>query len=277
MQFRKDAMRTAMLAAIVGASFAIGTTAAMADGMDKAPAYDAGAGSERPQISTNATFASDYRFRGFTQTRESAALQGGFDVLWRNFYVGIWATNVDFGRGFDVVAGRWKDVAEVEVVTYAGMKHKLHGTELDFRAIYYAYPGENAQAVGYSGDLGYYELMMGITRELHPGLTGDLKVYWSPDYQGSVGHNWVVESGLSRKLGTWGSLTPALSARLGKSMGDEGNGGFDYYYWNVGMSVLFANYFEFDLRYYDTFDTPTGVDCHRTCDGRVVARITFEK
>jgi uncharacterized protein (TIGR02001 family) len=269
-----------MLAAIVGASFAAGTTAAVAADLGAGPAPLAEpVASDRPQISTNATFASDYRFRGFTQTRESAALQGGFDVLWRSFYVGVWATNVDFGRFQDLNSGTWKDVASVEVVTYAGMKRKFANTELDFRAIYYAYPGENAAAVGYSGDLSYYELMMGVTRELHPGLTGDLKVYWSPDYQGEVGHNWIVEGGLSRKLGTWGSLTPSLSARIGKSMGDEDKGGFDYYYWNVGMSVLFANYFEFDIRYYDTIDVPTaalGSSCRNLCDGRVVARITFE-
>jgi len=41
------------------------------------------------------------------------------------------------------------------------------------------------------------------------------------------------------------------------------------------------NYFEFDIRYFDAFDVPTGgltgiTSCRNQCDGRVVARITFE-
>jgi hypothetical protein len=63
-------------------------------------------------------------------------------------------------------------------------------------------------------------------------------------------------------------------------MGDESKGGFDYYYWNAGVSFVFADYFEFDLRYFDTFDVPSSAlgtgSCSNLCDGRVVARITFE-
>jgi hypothetical protein len=68
-----------------------------------------------------------------------------------------------------------------------------------------------------------------------------------------------------------------LSARIGYSAGDEKSGGIDYGYWNAGFSLLFADYFEFDLRYFDTFDMPAAAgSCRDRCDGRVVARITFE-
>jgi hypothetical protein len=68
---------------------------------------------------------------------------------------------------------------------------------------------------------------------------------------------------------------------IGANEGEEKKGGLDYYYWNAGMSFIFADYFEFDIRYFDAFDVPTGgltgiTNCRNQCDGRVVARITFE-
>lgn len=225
------------------------------------------------QWSTNAGYATDYRFRGFSQTREKSALQGGVDVTWRQFYAGLWATNVDFGRVTDAL-GRWHDAADYEVDTYFGVKQRLAGYETDVRFIYYAYPG----AFGLPQKLDYFEIKAGLSREVLPALTADLQVYYSPDYQGETGPNWVFEGGATRKLGTYGSIAPSLSARLGYSAGDEAKGGFDYWYWNAGVSMTFADYFELDVRYFDTFDVPTALagSCRNLCDGRVVARITFE-
>jgi hypothetical protein len=48
------------------------------------------------EISANVTLASDYVFRGVSQTDNQMAIQGGFD--WGHdsgFYVGTWASNVD--------------------------------------------------------------------------------------------------------------------------------------------------------------------------------------
>ena len=36
------------------------------------------------------------------------------------------------------------------------------------------------------------------------------------------------------------------------------------------------DYFEFDIRYFDSFGVPSEIACTDRCDGRVVARITFE-
>lgn len=274
MHFRQNVVRAAMMIMAAGALGVLGPVAATAGGVDGIVV-----GSDRPQFSVNATVASDYRFRGFTQTRESTAVQGGFDIVWKGFYSGVWASNVDFGTVFD--GTRFKEVADIEIVTYTGFKRKFQNNEVDLRAIAYFYPGNEGKIYS-NGDLDYFELMAAFSREIHPNLTADLTIYYSPDYFGGTGRNWVFEGGLSRKLGAWGSAKPSLSARIAHSNGDESEGGFDYWYWNAGMSVVFANYFEFDIRYYDTFDVPTGVgsngplSCKNLCDGRVVARITFE-
>ena len=268
MQVKLGGMRAGALLGVATSAAILGASVAASG-----PRVDDAANGDTPQFSTNVSIATDYRFRGFSQTREKSALQGGVDVAWRQFYVGFWATNVDFGRVADAL-GRWHDAAEYEVDTYIGVKHKMHGFETDLRFIYYAYPG----AFGVPEKLDYVEVKAGVSREVLPSLTTDVQVYYSPDYQGETGRNWVFEGGLVQKLGTRGSLTPSFSARLGYSAGDESKGGFDYWFWNAGFSLVFAQYFEFDLRYFDTYDVPTAIagSCRDRCDGRVVARITFE-
>jgi len=281
MQGKLGAMRAVVTAMVVTTSAIVGASAANAGGREM-KAVTGGGG---PEFSVNATYTSDYRFRGFTQTQEKSALQGGIDVVWPNFYVGLWASSVDFGN--EPLNG-FQDIASVEVVPYVGFKRNIWGYNVDLRAIYYAYPGGNGQynpAKLAVKDLDYFEAMIGWSREIHPGLTLDSKIYYSPDYQGSTGQNWVFETGVARKLGTYHGISPTFSAMLGSNYGEESKGGLDYYYWNAGFSFLFADYFEFDIRYYDTFDVPTdaasaalsGVtSCRNLCDSRVVARITFE-
>ena len=47
-------------------------------------------------VSANVSFASDYIWRGMTQT-DGPAISGGFDFAAENgFYAGIWGSNVNF-------------------------------------------------------------------------------------------------------------------------------------------------------------------------------------
>ena len=66
-----------------------------------ATALFAGMGATQAQAieaSANVTLTSDYRFRGISQTGEDAAIQGGFDLGFEpGFYIGTWASSVDFG------------------------------------------------------------------------------------------------------------------------------------------------------------------------------------
>ena len=264
---RKITARTA-----VAATFAAGAVLLAPTARAEGPSGEATESGTGLRWSVNAGYVSDYRLRGFTQTREKSALQGGVDFAWRQFYAGIWATNVDFGRIADG-SGRWHNAADYEVDASIGIKPKLAGFDTDFGVTYNAYPG----AFGLPQKLDYVEFKAGASREVLASLTADLQIYYSPDYQGETGPNWVFEGGLARKLTAHGSIAPSLSARLGYSSGDEARGGFDYWYWNAGMSVIFADYFEFDLRYFDTFDVPAAAgSCRNVCDGRIVARITFE-
>ena len=50
--------------------------------------------------SANASMTSNYIWRGLTQTENEAAVQGGIDYAADNgFYIGTWASNVNYGAG----------------------------------------------------------------------------------------------------------------------------------------------------------------------------------
>ena len=56
---------------------------------------------EGPKLSYNIGLASDYVFRGVSQTDENAQIFGGVDLTAGKFYAGTWASNVDFGDDTD--------------------------------------------------------------------------------------------------------------------------------------------------------------------------------
>ncbi len=99
------------------------------------------------EVSANVTMATDYVFRGISQTNEKGAIQGGFDVDFGNgFYVGTWASNVDFD-GFE---------ATTETDFYVGYAFDLsEDVNLDLSYVYFMYPGDESA-------LNYQEFVVGL-------------------------------------------------------------------------------------------------------------------
>ena len=93
MQGRLGARRAVVAVAAIATSIGFGVAPASAQDANG----NGNGNGHGPKFSVNATYTTDYRFRGFTQTHEKPALQGGFDVVWPYFYVGLWASSVDFG------------------------------------------------------------------------------------------------------------------------------------------------------------------------------------
>lgn len=92
-----------------------------------------------PPFTGNATLISDYKFRGFTQTRFKPALQGGFDYAHASgFYVGNWNSNVE---------SPLYNGASLEMDFYGGYKGTLGSVSYDVGAIYYAYPGSQGPEI----------------------------------------------------------------------------------------------------------------------------------
>ena len=89
---------------------------------------------ERCTLSANVALATDYVFRGFSQTSEGPAMQGGFDATCGIFYAGVWASSLDWDAAFDT---EW---ASIEMDWYVGIKPMTGRITWDLGVIYYTYP-----------------------------------------------------------------------------------------------------------------------------------------
>ena len=92
-------------------------------------------------VSANVTFASDYVWRGMTQS-DGPAIQGGFDYAADSgFYAGIWGSNVNFNDGagseLDYYFGYSTEMGGVGVdIGYLAYDYPKNQTGLDFEEIY---------------------------------------------------------------------------------------------------------------------------------------------
>lgn len=86
-------------------------------------------------VSGSASLASDYRFRGVSQSDQEMAIQGGLTIAHDSgFYVGAWASNV---AGWGTFGG-----ANMELDLIGGFKAPLSdNAALDIGLTWYMYPG----------------------------------------------------------------------------------------------------------------------------------------
>lgn len=125
-------MKKSLIALALASAFA-----ANAFAEEAAPAAPAG-----PHTFTgNMTIASDYRFRGISQTAFRPAIQGGVDYSHSSgFYAGNWNSNVDPSAGYPD--------GNIEMDFYGGYKAAFGDFGLDVGGIYYYYPGSSWAPLG---------------------------------------------------------------------------------------------------------------------------------
>lgn len=177
-------------------------------------------------VSMNVGLASDYIFRGISQTQGNGAIQGGLDVVHDSgLYIGTWASNVDFGGD-----------ASVEFDYYAGLGNDItEDISYDLGWIKYAYPGESALNFSeYYASLSAYGFTVGAA--------------YSDDFGGSdttlysyLGYEYTLpyEIGLALQYGKY-------------DFKDATFGNDDSYNdWSIGLSKTLAG-LDFGLTYSDT-------------------------
>lgn len=209
-------------------------------------------GQEDSAVSANLAVTTDYVFRGYTQTGEDPAAQGGVD--WTDpsgWHVGAWASQVDFGAGDD---------ASVEVDLYGGYAWETNGVSYGVGVIYYAYPDADSRS-GYD----FLEAYASVGRELEAVLLS-AAIHFTPDNFGETGNGWYLTGGLGRPLSE--SLNVDANVNFSQVTSDFGA---DYLDWNLGLNYSFSR-FALDLRYHDT-DAP---DCAGACDARVVLSLSAD-
>ncbi|WP_445945974.1 TorF family putative porin [Shewanella sp.] len=141
-------------------------------------------------VSATVTAASDYTFNGVSQTGNDPALQGSLDYAAdAGWYVGSWASNVDFGSGDDT---------NLEWDFYAGQYFQLTDTvSLDAGIAYYTYHGDDGSSeyqypemytkFGFANDLGQTELNFWYTCDYFGG--------GADHYISMVAHTFTVAEG----------------------------------------------------------------------------------
>ncbi|WP_430420550.1 TorF family putative porin [Phenylobacterium sp.] len=200
-------------------------------------------------VSFNVGAATDYVFRGVSNTDENPQVFGGVDVTSGLFYGGVWVSNVDFN-----------DSTDAEFDIYAGVAPTLGAVSLDLGVLYYGYVDAPSGA-----DLDYVELQAKASIPLGPATLGT-GLYYVPD---SYGH---IDTSMYYEVNGEFSATDKLSfsAALGRQTFD---GAGDYTTWNVGMGYALTDNLGLDLRYHDTDKHSLG----KTYDSRVVlsAKVTF--
>jgi uncharacterized protein (TIGR02001 family) len=198
----------------------------------------------KPKIGFNAAIASDYAFRGVSQTLDDPAVQAGVDVTHGIFYTGAWASNVDFGDG----------ETDAEVDIYAGVRPQFAGLNWDLGVVGYLYTGQPDGA-----DYNYAELKAAASRNVGTASLG-AALYYSPDFFGaSEDEDTYAEINASYPAHERVTVSGAVGQQWVSS-------DLDYVTWNLGAAWQATDHLALDLRYYDT----DGHDLGQTYDSRVI-------
>jgi len=197
-------------------------------------------------LSANVAMTTDYVWRGISQTDNGPAIQGGIDYAHSSgFYLGTWASNVDFGAGDD---------SNIEVDVYGGYGNEISGLSYDVGIIHYDYPSESDNNFDevYLG-LGYSFLSAMVSHTDEFGEGADDATYY--------------ELGADFEL----PMAVGLGLHVGHYDLDKDDGE-DYTDWKVGLSRDYLG-FTFELAYTDTDLSDT--DCGgNLCDGRGIFTVS---
>lgn len=197
-------------------------------------------GVAQADVSGEIALTSDYRFRGISQTAESAAVQGGLEYgVDSGFYAGVWASSIGFTGG------------GIEFDPYVGFAGSTEGgIDYDIGAIYFYYPEDGA------GELDFWEFYGSV------GFMGaTLGAVYSPDYFAETDRYYYVYGSYDIELPEGfglgfqvGSNILKDSDRMDEFLGLTGSGesaGKSYTDWSVTVSKS-AYDLDFSLAYIDT-------------------------
>jgi uncharacterized protein (TIGR02001 family) len=166
--------------------------------------------------------ATDYLFRGISQTRNRPALQLGLEAVQDSgFYLGAFASNVAFAGS----------PARQELDLLAGWRATALDVAWDIGLVHYGYPGGSRPAGGQSFD--YWEAVLKASRGFGP-VTALASASLSPNFFARSGTALALEAGADTAL----PLDLTLSARLGHQWIEREArfGAPDYLWYSVGLA-----------------------------------------
>jgi len=211
-------------------------------------AEEAKAATSEFSISGNVGLFSDYIFRGYTQTKEDPALQGGFDVEHESgAYAGVWASNVNW-----TTEGGYMDDNSLELDFYGGFAGGLGETGIgyDVGILKFYYPGENTSG---QADTDATEVYASLSKDIG-SVSASLGVYvvvsddaWGfADADGSKYFTADVDVPI-------GSTPLTASFHVGRQTFEGvGNDPFDYTDWKLNLEYAVNDTFAVGALYTDT-------------------------
>jgi len=225
-------MNKTLSRAVMTACILIASSAFADDAATPAPAAPVPAPVPAPipgvQYNFSATAASNYIFRGISQTDNNPALFVKGQASYDGFYAGIGSENVDFNNH-----------SEAEYDLSAGWKPTLDNFNFDLGIIRYGYTDQpdhvDADTVDFKGV---------VSHDFGPATVG-AAVYYTPDYFGTHDDGEYYQVNAAYKI----IDNLSASAAVGRQIIAAGG---DYSTWNVGCDYTIVKNVALDLRYYDT-------------------------
>jgi uncharacterized protein (TIGR02001 family) len=139
-------------------------------------------------VITTPAAATDYLFRGLSQTRSRPAVQGSIDIEHESgLYVGAFVSNANF-VGTNI---------RQEVDFSAGYRFAVAGVKLDIGATYYGYPGYEKPPGGF--EAAWWEAILRASYEVAPfKLVGQFA--YAPNFNFESGNAFYAEGGFDLTL-----------------------------------------------------------------------------
>ncbi|WEN40921.1 hypothetical protein CKCBHOJB_00454 [Thauera sp. GDN1] len=207
---------------------------------------------EDSPFSANVGLVSDYAYRGWSQTDERPALQGGFDYAHESgLYAGVWGSNVSW-----LSDGNSEVSNSLELDLYGGYKGTVGAIGYDVGLLQYYYPGSYPKPYNSPNTLeGYLGLSWEFLSFKYSYAFTDLFGYDKSDGSQYYDLGAAVDVGYG--------IT--LSAHVGYS---DIKGQDDYTDWKLGLAKEYGG-FNFGLHYVDT-----DVDNADLADERVILSVS---
>lgn len=209
------------------------------------------------ELNGNIVAASDYVFRGISQTQEDPAAQGGLSITTDNgFTLGTWASNVDDGEN---------DGAEIDV--YAKYGNNFSMIDYSIGVTQYMYTEDD-----FAED--YTELNLNLSTAVLGGTFG-FDFNWSPELYKDVTNDEVDYQTYGITYSYFAEPLWALEFHVGARYNelDSDVVDVDYNDYNVGVSRSFETgpgEVRVSVDYYDT-----NIDYIDIADDRVVGTVGY--
>lgn len=156
------------------------------------------------EVSYNAALVTDYVWRGFTQTDNGVAIQGGADYTHESgAYAGIWGSNVDYG-----------DDDSIEYDYYFGYATEVNGLEVDAGYISYNLDDSGEGAVEVYGSVAKDAMSVMLSIDIE----NDNNMYLEGGYSMDLPQDLGLDLHAGYAMPDEGDSFLDLAATVGKSL-----------------------------------------------------------